>query len=101
MDELATSPEEMFRHFQGVSVVLCTLSNLSNPGLPKIISFVPLENLVIDEASQISVYDFMVSAIRLPILMCIDAVNLQHLFSRFKRLRKACFFGDPKQRESG
>ena len=33
MDTLLTSPVEIYRTFEGVMVVLCTLSNLSNPGL--------------------------------------------------------------------
>ncbi|KAG5634292.1 hypothetical protein H0H81_002519 [Sphagnurus paluster] len=67
---------------QGSHIILSTLSMLSNPGLDKAGVFreVPVEQLVIDEASQIKIEDF------LPI------------FHKFRKtLQKVCFFGDPKQ----
>ncbi|KZT04829.1 P-loop containing nucleoside triphosphate hydrolase protein [Laetiporus sulphureus 93-53] len=69
------------RLFGGSTVVLCTLSMLSNPVLEDCLIFklIPMEKLVIDEASQIDVFEFM------------------HLFHKFKELQKICFFGDPKQ----
>ncbi|KZT04827.1 P-loop containing nucleoside triphosphate hydrolase protein [Laetiporus sulphureus 93-53] len=69
------------RLFGGCSVVLCTLSMLSNPVLEDrlIFKLIPMEKLIADEASQIDVFEFM------------------HLFHKFKELRKICFFGDPKQ----
>ncbi|KAG5643663.1 hypothetical protein DXG03_000543, partial [Asterophora parasitica] len=63
-------------------IVLSTLSMLSNPILDRagVFQVVPLERLVVDEASQIKIEDF------LPI------------FQKFHRtLAKVCFFGDPKQ----
>ena len=60
MDTLIPSPVEVERTFEGVMVVLCTLSNLSNPGLPSITNLIPVKHLVVDEASQISLFDFMV-----------------------------------------
>jgi regulator of nonsense transcripts 1 len=46
----------------GARIVLSTLSTLSNPGLDQvgIFSLVPVERLVVDEASQINAFDFMV-----------------------------------------
>ncbi|KAG5653154.1 hypothetical protein H0H81_002065 [Sphagnurus paluster] len=67
---------------QGSCVILSTLSMLSNPGFDEVGLFkvVPVEQLVIDEASQIKIEDF------LPV------------FQKFgKTLQKVCFFGDPKQ----
>lgn len=54
----------MERLFEGNTVILCTLSMLSNPivvrsGLTKL---VPIERLIIDEASQIDVFEFLVSS---------------------------------------
>ncbi|KAF7357132.1 Nucleoside triphosphate hydrolase protein [Mycena sanguinolenta] len=63
-------------------IVLSTLSTLSNPGLDHvgIFSLVPVEKLVVDEASQINAFDFM------------------HVFHKFRKsLDKVCFFGDPMQ----
>ncbi|KAL7277493.1 hypothetical protein ACG7TL_008414 [Trametes sanguinea] len=62
-------------------IILCTLAMLSNPQLAPIGMFAhrPMERLVVDEASQIDVSEFM------------------HLFGRFEELRKVCMFGDPKQ----
>lgn len=53
----------MERLFGGNTVILCTLSMLSNPvvvqsGLTKL---VPVQRLIIDEASQIDVFEFLVS----------------------------------------
>ncbi|KAI9063965.1 P-loop containing nucleoside triphosphate hydrolase protein [Trametes sanguinea] len=64
-----------------VQVILCTLAMLSNPMLAPVGMFAyrPVERLVVDEASQIDVSEFM------------------HLFDRFDKLRKVCMFGDPKQ----
>ncbi|OCH91054.1 P-loop containing nucleoside triphosphate hydrolase protein [Obba rivulosa] len=65
----------------GSEVMLCTLSMLSNPALDTagVYRAVPVERLVVDEASQIDTFDFM------------------HLFHKFKNLEKVCLFGDPKQ----
>ncbi|KIJ41669.1 hypothetical protein M422DRAFT_255284 [Sphaerobolus stellatus SS14] len=42
-------------------------------------SVVPMETLVIDEASQINAFEY------------------RHLFAKFEDLKKVCFFGDPNQ----
>jgi hypothetical protein len=58
-----------------------------------------VKSLVVDEASQIDVFEFMVSQV-LAVWATSDTLN-QHLFYKFsKELTKVCFFGDPKQRES-
>ncbi|KAL6307425.1 P-loop containing nucleoside triphosphate hydrolase protein [Sparassis latifolia] len=67
------------KHLQGCSVVLCTLAMLSNPRVKKFLSIVPMTTLVIDEASQITVSDYI------PPL------------SNFPTIRKLCFIGDDKQ----
>lgn len=65
---------------QGISVVLCTLSMLSNYKITLFTKQIPLKTLVVDEASQIEVGDYI------------------SVFSSFKTtLRKVCFIGDDKQ----
>ncbi|KAF5372451.1 hypothetical protein D9757_009904 [Collybiopsis confluens] len=79
-DRLAVS-----RMIGSSTVILSTLGLLSNPTLDNNGTFtiVPVENLVVDEASQIDVFDYM------------------HVFHHFRKtLRKVCFFGDPKQCKS-
>ena len=51
-------------HIGHTSVMLCTLSMLSNPGLDShgFFRHVPLERLIVDEASQIDTFEFKVSA---------------------------------------
>ncbi|KAF7374796.1 Regulator of nonsense transcripts 1 [Mycena sanguinolenta] len=61
-------------------VVLCTLSMLSNPRLPVITRLVPLQTLMIDEASQVEIGDF---------------VPMLHRFSH--SLQKMVFVGDDRQ----
>ncbi|KAI0697439.1 P-loop containing nucleoside triphosphate hydrolase protein [Cytidiella melzeri] len=72
---------ETERFLLGSRIILCTLSTLSNPLLDScwVHKIVPVEKLIVDEASQINVFEFM------------------HLFHKFKQLEKVCFFGDPKQ----
>jgi hypothetical protein len=87
--------------FGSATVVLSTLSMLSNPTLAehKVFDILPVMSLVIDEASQIDVFEFMV--IPVPALRSVADTLSQHLFYKFsKELTKVCFFGDPKQRES-
>ena len=64
-DKLPGTPGEVSRMFADVSVVLCTLSMLSNPKLKEcgLIRVVPVRSLVIDEASQIDVFEFMVTSV--------------------------------------
>ncbi|KAJ7079450.1 P-loop containing nucleoside triphosphate hydrolase protein [Mycena belliarum] len=82
-DELTNPDARGLVHLlQDAQIVLSTLSTLSNPGLDqiRIFSLVPLERLVVDEASQINVFDYM------------------HVLYKFREtLEKICFFGDPKQ----
>jgi hypothetical protein len=61
-DELPDSKEAVARAFDDATVVLCTLSMLSNPKLYDcgLFEVVPLKSLVIDEASQIDVFQLMV-----------------------------------------
>ena len=61
------------------SVILCTLSMLSNQLIKKFTTLVPVTTLVVDEASQISINDYI------PALQ------------QFPSLRKMCFIGDDKQ----
>ncbi|KAJ6513133.1 hypothetical protein C8R45DRAFT_812095 [Mycena sanguinolenta] len=61
-------------------VVLCTLSMLSNPRLPVITRLVPLQTLMVDEASQVEIGDF---------------VPMLHRFSH--SLQKMVFIGDDRQ----
>lgn len=63
------------------SVILCTLSTLSNPNIRFISRLNPVRSLVIDEASQIGLGDY------LPV------------FAKYETLRKICFIGDDKQCE--
>lgn len=70
---------------QGTQVILCTLSMISNPKLQLagITQVVPIVNVIIDEASQIEVGQYV------------------PLFKTFgNSLRKICFVGDDKQRKS-
>lgn len=51
------------RRVNGASVVLCTLGMLSNSALldpAEFFTLVPMERLIIDEASQIDTFEFMV-----------------------------------------
>jgi len=63
----------------GIKVILCTLSMLSHPRINLFTSRVPLKYLVVDEASQIKVSDYISPITSNP------------------TLRKICFIGDDKQ----
>ena len=69
--------------FDGCQVVLCTLAMLSSRSFQStsIRSWVPLTTLVVDEASQIEIGNY------LPV------------FTRYLTIRKVCFIGDDKQRK--
>ena len=78
-------------------VVLCTLSMLSNPALYEtgIFKYLPVERLVVDEASQIDTFEFMVS--RSSSSLCRRAVATEEgcwrsiCFTIFRRWRRcAC-----------
>lgn len=66
-DDLFTNGDKALteRLFLGCRVVLCTLSMLSNPGLDNIGLFplIPVNRLVVDEASQICVSEYMVRVV--------------------------------------
>lgn len=67
------------RDLAGCQVILCTLSMLSNRNITKFTQHVPLHMLIVDEASQI------------------DIGNYLSVFANFTSLRKVCFIGDDKQ----
>ncbi|KAE9397707.1 P-loop containing nucleoside triphosphate hydrolase protein [Gymnopus androsaceus JB14] len=81
-DELPADRLAMSRVVGSSRVILSTLGLLSNPALDKNGTFdiIPVERLIVDEASQINVFEYM------------------HVFHKFRKsLQKVCFFGDPKQ----
>jgi hypothetical protein len=63
-DELPDNPEGVQTVFRGTTLVLSTLTMLSNPKLKDcgLFRVVPVRSLVIDEASQIDVFEFMVTS---------------------------------------
>ncbi|KAK0445644.1 P-loop containing nucleoside triphosphate hydrolase protein [Desarmillaria tabescens] len=81
-DELPNNPKGLRRVIGSSSIILSTLSMASNPGFDKngMFDIVPPRTLIVDEASQINVFDYM------------------HMFVKFKDvMKKVRFFGDPKQ----
>lgn len=73
-------PGRVQKALQGAQVILCTLSMISNPKLNAVTQLVPIVNVIIDEASQIEVGQYV------------------PLFKTFSHsLRKMCFVGDDKQ----
>ncbi|KAK0500409.1 P-loop containing nucleoside triphosphate hydrolase protein, partial [Armillaria luteobubalina] len=64
---------------RGTKVFLCTLSMLSSTFIDKFTSVVSLRCMVVDEASQIKVAEYI------------------NIFTGFPTLRKVCFIGDDKQ----
>jgi hypothetical protein len=100
-DELPSDPVPLERALGGTCIMLSTLSMLSNPALDVkgVFKAVPVVQLVIDEASQINLYDFMVKT-TLDISSFHELIYFyQPLFEQNnKDLRKVCFFGDPQQR---
>ncbi|KAK0193842.1 P-loop containing nucleoside triphosphate hydrolase protein [Armillaria mellea] len=67
------------KKLQGTKVFLCTLSMLSNNSIYKFTFVVPLRCMVVDEASQIKVAEYI------------------NVFTGFSTLQKICFIGDDKQ----
>lgn len=61
-DQLPADVKDVAYKLLGVKVMLSTLSTLNNPSLvtKRIFDFVPLTNLVVDEASQIGILNYMV-----------------------------------------
>ena len=45
---------------QGARLVLCTVSMLSNPDLTRVFRLVPMRMLVVDEASQVGIFNYLV-----------------------------------------
>ena len=73
---------EASRQLLDCKVILCTLSMLSNPNIDVFLRILPVEMIILDEASQIECGDY------LPI------------FHRFhSTLSKLVFIGDDKQRD--
>jgi len=62
-------------------VILCTLSMLSSQRMlsAKFTSYIPVNTLVVDEASQIQIQDYF------------------PVFAKLKTIHKVCFIGDDKQ----
>ncbi|KDQ17077.1 hypothetical protein BOTBODRAFT_224637 [Botryobasidium botryosum FD-172 SS1] len=81
-DELPEDLVAMERLLSDNLVILCTIDTLSNPTLHErhVFDLIPVERIVIDEASQIYVGAY---------------VHILHSFRR--TLQKICWFGDPKQ----
>ncbi|KAJ6513128.1 P-loop containing nucleoside triphosphate hydrolase protein [Mycena sanguinolenta] len=79
-DQLPHQTVAMDRLLMGSQVILCTLSMLSNPRISIVTRLVPIQTVIVDEASQIQIGDF------LPMIS---------LFST--TLRKLVFIGDDKQ----
>jgi len=80
-----SKPGPIRKALQGTQVILCTLSMISNPKvqLAGFTQVVPIVHVIIDEASQIEVGQYV------------------PLFKTFgKSLRKICFVGDDKQCKS-
>lgn len=68
------------KDLHGIQVILCTLSMLSNQSIHPFTRHIPLKTLVVDEASQIEVGNYI------------------SVFVKYKNtLRKTCFIGDNKQ----
>jgi len=61
-DELPKQKNDLERIIADSTIILCTLSMISNPALNENGTFeiVPFERLVIDEASQINAFEFLV-----------------------------------------
>lgn len=62
-DELFADETGLVKLLGGARVILSTLSILSNPALAAVglFSLVPVQRLVVDEASDINAFEYMVS----------------------------------------
>ncbi|KAJ6576605.1 P-loop containing nucleoside triphosphate hydrolase protein [Mycena vulgaris] len=80
-DDLADDIVAVERRLAGIRVVLCTLSMLSHFRLSPITRLVPLHTVMVDEASQVEIGNFV-----------------PMLYSFSKSLQKLVFIGDDKQR---
>lgn len=73
-------PSALKRVLEGSKVVLCTLSMISSSRLKALTGIVPITNVIVDEASQIEISQYI------------------PLFKSYgNTLRKLCFIGDDKQ----
>ncbi|KAK0433858.1 P-loop containing nucleoside triphosphate hydrolase protein [Armillaria borealis] len=90
--DLLPNNQKALRDIVGAStIILSTLSMISNSILDQngMFDLVPPRTLVVDEASQINVFEYMASD---------NFILSQHVFVKFKDvMKKVCFFGDPKQ----
>ncbi|KAL1734634.1 P-loop containing nucleoside triphosphate hydrolase protein, partial [Schizophyllum commune] len=96
-DEFPATTRELKMMMGDACVILSTVSMLSNPKLHQLRMFtdvMPVERLVIDEASQINVFEFMVRISR----FVMTVHGRVPLVAKFSKISKICFFGDPKQR---
>ncbi len=61
-DDLGREPIQAERSLGGSQIVLCTLSMLSAPCMDslRLFDLIPVERLVIDEASQVGTFEIMV-----------------------------------------
>ena len=99
-DDLFSDPVATERKLGGSRTILSTISMLSNPALDDngVYRIVPVERLVVDEASQIDSFELMVSSCFLVQIRDLIVIKYpQHLFHKFEDLEKVCMFGDPKQ----
>lgn len=80
-DEFPKTLLEAERILEGAKVILCTLSMLSNPKLSVFTGVVPIQTVIVDEASQIEIGNY---------------VPLLHVFKT--TVAKLVFIGDDKQR---
>lgn len=79
-DALTDSTHAMSRLLLDSRVILCTLSMLSSEYVATVAQLVPIQTVIIDEASQIEVGDYLPMLYRFP-----------------KTLSKLIFIGDDKQ----
>lgn len=79
-------PNDLQKVLKGSQVIICTLSMISNPKLQglQLTEVIPVINVIIDEASQIEVRQY---------------IPLIKSFGNTLCLRKLCFIGDDKQCE--
>jgi hypothetical protein len=99
-DELPRERPEIQFMISGSSIMLCTLSMLSNPilELRNVFDVVRVGRLVVDEASQIDVFEYMVSPDFFRLISPLNFFFGKHIFHKFRKwLVKVCLFGDPKQ----
>jgi len=80
-DEIPKERLAVSRLFGDVTVVLCTLGMLSNPKLHDcgLFRIIPVRSLVIDEASQIDVFEFMVISLLVFMGTTGDLLNIASL----------------------